>query len=238
MPSVLKDYSFPIALGGGVTSALIAGAALHRAGKEAIGDVPEYGKRKPGAFAKAKKEFGVNVGYQDEPAMKDNALFAPKEILTEATADSPDNLKLKILMRKAKEQGLVVTGEGYKRPGIVEHELGHAIAKSKGTPWEKFTHSRVAPVLSTLSSLTGGILGYGVGVKHGPLAGALTGLGISGLGNLPTIHGEMIANRYASELMPEKKERVSTWPFVGSYINAGVTTPTVAGALAGLIGRK
>ena len=224
-----------IALGGGVTSALLTGAALSHAGDKALEDVPEY-TRKPTTFQAAKKDYGTDVGYMQSRNF-DSAMVVPKQDITKAY-DNTSSEKLKILLRRAKEHGLVITGEGYRRPGIVEHEIGHAIAKNTGTPWEKFTQGRAAPVLGTLAGIAGLGAGLHAGRKWGPVAGGLAGLGISGLGNIPNIHGEMIANQYAKELLPEGTKSVSTWPFLGSYVNAGVTAPTVAGALAGLLGHK
>lgn len=241
MPSSLGNLAPAIAFGGGVTSALLAGAGLSRAGQHAIEEVPEY-KRKPGTFREAKKEYGLNVGYAQNEDI-DNAMSIPKQELQELSANyaahepTDTSTKLKQFLRKAKEHGLIVTGEGYRRPGVVEHELGHAIAQNMGTPWERFTHSRIAPLLSLLGTAGGMGAGLYAGKKWGPAAGALAGLGASALGNVPTIHGEMVANQYANELLPENAKSVKTWPFVGSYINAGVTAPTVAGALMGLLGR-
>jgi hypothetical protein len=225
-----------IAMGGGVTTAMLASKLIERVGQHALSEVPEY-KRKPGAFQKAKKEYGVDVGYAHGVG-KDNAGFARKEELREAANAGEDYSEhYRKLLQKAKAQGLVITAKGYRRPGVVEHELGHAIA-AKGSGLERFTQGAWAKGLSGLGSVGGLAAGVYAGAAHGPLAGALTGLGVAGLGNLPLISGEVLAHRYGKELLPKGREGINSAPFVGSYINSGITAPTVAGALMGLLGRK
>jgi len=234
--SALHDWSPMLAMGGGVTTAMLASKLIERAGQHALSEAPEY-KRKPGAFQKAKKDFGVDVGYVHGEG-KDNAMFARKEELREAANAGEDYSEhYRQLLQKARAQGLVITSKGCRRPGVIEHELGHAIA-SKGSGLERFTQGAWAKGLSGLGSVGGLAAGVYAGATHGPLVGALTGLGVAGLGNAPLIAGEVLAHRYGRELLPKNREGIDPTPFVGSYINAGVTAPTVAGALMGLLGRK
>jgi len=235
MPDALREWAPYIAAGGGLTTALLAGKALHHAGKTTMESVPEY-KRKPKTFQEAKKDYGVNVGYSHGGDFE-NAASIPKGELKDAYEDEK-TVKLKKLIQKAKQHGIVMTAQGYRRPGIVEHELGHTIAREKGTPWEKFTHSRAANALYNVSQLAGMGAGIYAGGKYGPLAGAAAGLGTSALAGAPFVHGEMIANRYGNELLPEDKPRIATWPFVGSYINRAITAPTIAGGLTGLLAHR
>lgn len=224
---------------GGLVAALTGGAYLGYKGDQNLKSLPTV-RGKPKAVGALKKEHGIDVGYAHSPAAAgENAFFATKkdleDIIKDPMLDKKDIKTFTKLVRQAREHGLIVTGKGFKKPGVIEHELGHALAANKGTPWEKFTHGDVPPALQLLGTMGGLGGGYIIGGMKGPLVGALTALGISGLTSVPMVHREMIANRYGAEMMtPEMQEKVKNWPFLGSYINAGITMPTVGGALSGL----
>jgi hypothetical protein len=231
-----------VSFGGGILTSLVTQATLgHYARKHLAEDVPTV-RGVPSAFKGAKKDYGMNIGYVHDPKEGENAFYITKEDLKDALQNSDndpffDAKPITKMLHSAKQHGLVITGKGYKKPGVIEHEIGHAIAKHKGTPWERFTHSWAADPLMDL--------GWGLGIMGGQLAGtrypglkgralgALVGGGIAGLGTLPSVSREMSADRYAKDLMSEDMaKRVKTWPFIGGYANPGITLPLVSGFLA------
>lgn len=241
MPPV--DMMSPvISLGGGMIAALVTGAGLMHIGTKHLAELPTV-RGVPSTFKDVKREHKLNVGYMHSPSVAgDNAFFATKKDLEDIIKDNKDNplfdpKSFGRMLRAAKQHGLVVTGKGFKKPGVIEHELGHAIATHRGTDWEKFTHEAAAPVLNSLGMLAG--IGSGMAVALTGSAGprrralaALTGGGVASLFNVPLVSRELTANRYGRELMDdETNDKVKNWPFVGTYVNSGLTFPAVSSSL-------
>jgi len=224
---------------GGMLASLAGTIAFGRLANEHLKSLPNV-RGTPSTFAEVKKDQGLNVGYLHDPRIAGhNAFYVPKDVLIdrlkEPDLEKATTKQLTQMLRKAKQHGLVITGTGFKKPGIIEHELGHAIATHSDSPWDKFTHSSLAPGIGFLGWLAGIASGHYMGSTRGMRAGALTGLGVSGLGAIPMISREMTADRYGHELMdPEKVKQEKTWPFIAGYANPLITFPTVAGALSGL----
>lgn len=209
---------------------------------------------------RVKTQHGLDIGFLHSPKyLKNDAAYLSQEsVLTEVGGTREDIARQVeqglLTPRKAKgvlslldraegsvgKHGLVVSGTYYKKPHILAHEVGHAIAGIKGTPLEKFTDSRTAAAIGMLAAPVGALTGlaiggsrYGKGLRG--LARAVGGgAAVGGLLGAPVIYGEHAANRYAMDVLPERlKERTSFAPTIGSYY-AGALAP---GVIAPLVSR-
>ena len=134
--------------------------------------------------------------------------------------------------------GLVLTGTHFKKPGTVEHELGHAIAGSRGNILERAaTNTEADPFYyHTLPSYLAAFLGAR---KGSPLMGAVAG-GLTGLAtSAPTLYAEYAANRYGDQLLdPAEKDKHGKWKGYGTYLAGAGIPAALTGALYGLFRRK
>lgn len=216
----------------------------------------------PEAIDQTAKDYGVRIGYSKAPTvMTGNAGYldtgyvadrfgGKKKLMTELEAGSKDKKTdpdTRAMARElfrgvgaSKKHGVIMTGSGFAKPGIIEHELGHAIAKHKGTGLERFVHN---PMVEGLRPFYGSVPAFALGSyltsKGRPGAGALASLGWAGLTMAPTLYREHAANRYAREMMDEKtNKKMRYWPFIGTYATSGIVPSVAGGMLAGELIRR
>lgn len=209
---------------------------------------------------RVKEQQGLDIGFLHEPKYwKDTASYTSREAALSSVFWGREDIKDRIeqglvtprqakgtldLLERAEsavgKHGLVISGTYTKKPHILAHEVGHAIAGQRGTPLEKFTSSPAAGTLGTFAGPAGVLAGlaiggsrYGKGLK-GLIRAAGGGAAVGGLLSAPAIYGEHAANRYAMDVLPERlKERTSFAPTIGSYY-AGALAP---GVIAPLVSR-
>jgi hypothetical protein len=199
-------------------------------------------RREDTVLNQVKEKYDVEPGYLYSPRLAgQNAFYVDRPAVDRFLQTNPDmDPKLrKQVLQSAKRHGLIVAGKGWKKPGVVEHEVGHAVATHAGGPIERFVHRPgVSEYEKYYHTVPSAVLAAVAGRKYGPLTGgaigALTGLTTG----LPMLYRELAADRRAREFMRDKdKEMVSNWPFVGSYL-AGATVPFAAsGAGIGLVSK-
>jgi hypothetical protein len=195
-------------------------------------------RREKSIMRQAKEDYGVESGYAYVPKLsRGNSMFISSDNIKEymrRNADLDPKI-MKALTKNVGKHGLVVAGKGWKKPGVVEHEFGHAIAQEGGSPLEKLVHKPWVDDYERYyhtipSHIVGGATGRFKGGAAGMLAGALAGLAFGS----PRIYREMIADKYGKKLMTEKdKARTSSWPFLGSYIAQAAVPATVTGGVVG-----
>jgi len=210
-----------------------------------------------------RKRYGVDVGYMHDPYIAgENAGFATPEMMNKniagintalndpATRDHsapeyvhPSKRRAMIshvdeLKKKMRNNGIIITGKHFKKPGTVEHELGHAIAANKGNFIEQATAKYNIPSYSTayhtLPSYVAAFAGGGKSPLKGALAGGLAGL----LTDVPTLYSEYSANKYGDKLMKPGSPQHAKTKAYGSYLSSSVLPFAVTGGLYGLAKRK
>lgn len=190
---------------------------------------------------RALKLFGVDIGILHTPELFDgnagyfnrkSAVEFSRNLDRDKLVDPAFKLKIKNAIGR---HGLIVIGKGYKRRGVVEHEIGHGISTYKGTPFERWTHKPgvigASGLYSTIpSTIAGSVLGYKYGIPAGVLGGAALGV----LTNFPELYSEHSANRYARKLMTDAmNKRVSYFRTLGGYVVGSALTPAISGGLGG-----
>ena len=188
------------------------------------------------AYRNLKKKYGLDVGITYSPLVDRNAMYMPPDVVSDIKGEQLSATEKK-LMQHSKKHGLIVLGRGFNKPGVLAHEMGHAVARFKGGPIERSVHG------SWPSSLAYGLLGKAPAIIGGGVLGML-GLGPIGAGlgagagglltGLPTFYREHAANRYARKLMDEKtNERTSFWPSLGTYVSSATLGPATMATLIG-----
>jgi len=221
-----------------VTSDLVTGKAmdfLREKGMEHLKTLPTSRRDIRG---EVQEKYDIDPGYAYVPRLsRGNAMFINRGDIKDylrRNADLDPKIKKKLVKGTGKH-GLVVAGKGWKKPGIVEHEFGHAIAQHKGTPLEKLVHKPwvedYGRYYHTIPShLIGGTAGRLRGAGAGVLAGGLAGL----LLGMPSIYREMVADKYGEELASEAdRKKIKNWPFLGSYIAQAALPAAATGGVVG-----
>lgn len=233
-----KEHATLLGLLGAMGLTTAGGYGLMQWIKHNVGGLPSVKGNNPKSVRQAKKDYGVDVGYiGNSPMIQDNAFYVPKEDVRAAMKEvNATSAELTRALRAARKHGLVVTGEGFNKPGIIEHELGHAVATHKGGPLERLSHTALAPVSAGLGVQLGMAHGINTGIKtRSALRGALAALSLSGPTALPLLYREHAANRYAREIMnDDMNKRVSYTPTLGSYAFGTAGAPAVFGGAVGL----
>lgn len=236
---VLMSYPF-IALGSDYAEQSIVGALQDKAMAH-LKTLPTM-RREDTVLRQAKDKYGVEPGYLYSPRLAgQNAFYINKGSVDKYLQANPEmdpKLRESILQRAGKH-GLIVSGKGWKKPGVVEHEVGHAVAANAGGPIEKFVHKpEVAAYSKYYHTVPSAVLAAVMGRRAGPLVGGAVGA-LAGLTTgMPTLYRELAADRRAREFMTDKdKAKISTWPFIGTYL-AGATVPFAAsGAGVGIFSK-
>ena len=210
-----------------------------------------------------RKRYGIDVGYVHDPyIVGENAGFATPEMMNSNIAGidkvlndpatrnqsapeyvHPSKRRAMIshvdeLKKKMRNNGIIITGKHFKKPGTVEHELGHAIAANKGNFIEQATAKYNVPSYSTayhtLPSYMAALAGGSKSSLKGILAGGLTGL----LTDVPTIYSEYSANKYGDKLIKPGSPQHAKAKAYGSYLSNAILPFAVTGGLYGLAKRK
>jgi hypothetical protein len=244
---------------GGLLSTAGLTRVLQREGKSMGHTSPQ---RVQELLDKVKQKYNLDVGYLHSPDIAgSNAGFSTRknvdkhvktvrELLKGGDKDNPPygltkkelrHLEKGIdeLGRNVRKGGLVITGTHFKKPGTVEHELGHAIAASRGNPIEKAIIQKNIPEWSELyHAIPSTLAGLYGGGRYGPLKGALIG-GLTGLAtNAPTLYAEYSANKYGDQLLDESKPTQSKNTAYGTYLAGSAVPSALTGATFGLLNRK
>jgi len=214
-------------------------------------------------LAAVKKKHGLDVGYRHDPvAISSNAGYMTSDMwsrsaegiekrINDPRSHDPQSAEYvhpstrRMLIKKVddigksmRRGGLVMTGKHFKKPGTVEHELGHAIAGSRGNAVERATiqHDipKYSPLYHTLPTYLAAFKGGGKGPMVGALAGGLTGL----LTDIPTLYAEYSANKYGDKLMSKDQPQQGRNKSYGSYLASSVLPGAITGGLYGLAKRK
>ena len=193
--------------------------------------------REKAIMRQVKNDYGIEPGYLYEPRLsRTNAMFVKPEDVESFAQSSILDPKIKEKLRsRVGPEGLVLVGKGWKKPGVLEHEFGHAIASYKGNVLEKAVHRQgvedYAPYYRNLPSF---VLGGVAGRMRGPLAGGAVGALAGLVLGSPIIYRELLADHYGKKLMREEDiAKNKTWPFIGSYVTPAVVPPAVGGAVVG-----
>ena len=223
------------------------GRALERSGR----NLPHVSPHRINALLQqVKEEKKVDVGYTHLPDfMEGNAGYITKEEwnkfrthikeLPDGWLTPKEMRMIQTAINKVDENmrphGVILTGRHFKKPGTIEHELGHAIATHKGSFLERMSHKPIPRGIGEgLNALTP-LVGLGVGVTKGPIVGALAGTAAGLLTNAPTIYGEYAANRYGDQLLrPGEAQHGKNLAF-GTYLVGSAMPAAVTGGITGAL---
>ena len=256
--------TIPAAVGAGVLGELTGSALTHILGKSVQQEAKTLPHVSPQAVNRAfefvKKKHGLDVGYMHDPYLTGlNAGYSPRKSLldrakqTEKVIEGPfkegippaTRRALKRRIEKIRERmgrhGLVMTGTHFKKPGTVEHELGHAIAAHRGSFLERLGHGELPKYSLLYHTLPSYGAALAAGLKKGPLAGLAAGGLVGALTELPTLKAEWAANKYAEPIIKEVhpgRPLHGKWKAYGTYVLPSTLPYAISGLLMGLVGRK
>lgn len=188
-----------------------------------------------------KDQHGVDVGYLHSPGIlgRSAGYMTPENVsgAVRRLRTLGDEASVSKLESARRPGGLVITGTQFKKPGVLEHELGHAIAANVGNPVERTILNEnvqsAAPLYHDLPSLIMALRFGGKGPVSGALAGALTGA----LTNAPSLYAEYSANKYGSKLLGNKEDPDKNMSLL-TYLASSAVPYGVTGALYGLLKKR
>ena len=159
-----------------------------------------------------------------------NAQYEPAENLLTSSLNILDPTMSESLGR----HGRVTLGGTFKKPHILAHELGHAVAKNKGSALERATHSdwlnnALVDKARYLTPVAGALIGAAIGDESKDKSLIGSGIGLlagAALGSAPMLAREYFANSRGAEILKDlKQDKIkppSNLPAYLSYLLPGV----------------
>lgn len=204
------------------------------------------GVRRTSEWKRRAAREGLDLGVVDlgKPAAG-SAFWLPRESSKNILTWLKQN-KVNLSARKREEikrhrgrSGLVLFGEGFRKPGILAHELGHAFAQEKGNVLERGA-TDLAMATGPRSLIThvipSAVLAGLAGRRFGPIGGALGGVGAGLVTNAPTLLSELAANRYAGKFLTEEEKEATKGFYTPQWLRYASGSALPFGLLGGLVG--
>jgi len=255
MPSKLKNaLKITAALGIGTLGAIPIQRAIQSAAVHDGSRLPHMSTAETKAIIKRMKDkFKLNVGYTHDPYFSgDNAMYISPDLWGRISkmqnfitaSDLHPAAKKALINRiqsfggKAGKHGIIITGRYTKKPEIIAHELGHAVAKYKGTALERLSSQPwVKNYRMYYHTIPAYAAGIAAGRAFGPVGGALIG-GLTGLAtDTPTLYNEYTANRYAKQLMNPDVSTALNLKALSTYLAGAGVGSALTGAVSGFLRR-
>lgn len=193
---------------------------------------------------------GTNAGYAT-PDMMERSIGDIEEGLNKPTSHDPSSTayihpserralirRVDDLKKSMRRSGIIITGKHFKKPGTIEHELGHAIAANKGNVVERALIKYDVPGWSTFYHTIPSYIAALVGGSKSPLTGMLAG-GLTGLAtDIPALYTEYSANKYGDELLDKDAPQHSKYKSYGTYLSNAILPFLITGGIYGLSKKK
>ena len=143
-----------------------------------------------------------------------------------------------IIDRKG-QHGIILTGRHFKKPGTMEHELGHAIAMHRGNPVERFIgdHGLGSGTPSFPTRVLPHIVAIATGILKGPLAGASAGAASGILAQSPRLYSEYSADKYGDRLLDRSAPYQRSFLPRLTYLTNAALPAMISGGLSGILRR-
>ena len=137
-------------------------------------------------------------------------------------------------LKKLREIGFIAHGPGFKNPGLMAHEAGHARIEEEGGAPAFFQKHRDG--LSALGFGLGVGSAYVLGKHTNPWVGAALGGGLAALGQVPMILNERAATRHATQYMDRSRMTDTEKSKNTNALRKGMNSYLINGALMTALG--